>query len=393
VDRDGRVVFWPTPTTTGCARVDGDDDISTRRRHRLAGYQRRRRRRDQRAPVTPHGPRHRSAPTATCTFVDRLNHFRVRRIDAATGVISTVAGRGTYGPSSAGMAGRRPQAHVLASPRGVALDADRQRVLRRRRTTASGASMVTGIITTVAGTGVAGDAGDDGPAGTLAQLRAPTGRRGRRRRATCWSPTSGATIASGASTPDRHHHDGGGHRRRRRSAVTAARRSTRRRSSGRPGLPSTPTADVFIADSGTTSRVRVIDAADRRRSAPSLAPAMARILGRRRRRRAARRTLWPAVAVAVRRRPAGVYVADSEQPPRPARSTHDRHHHDGRRHGRPRLPRRRRPAMTAAAPYDVRGVAIGLGGEVLIADTLNPRSAACPTTGVITTHRRRDPPG
>ncbi len=98
--------------------------------------------------------------------------FRLRRIDAATGVISTLAGTGTYG--SAGDGGPATEAQ-LASPRGVAVDpagnlyiadGDNHRVRR--------IDAATGVITTIAGTGTLGDIGDGGPA-TDAQLRYPFG--------------------------------------------------------------------------------------------------------------------------------------------------------------------------------------------------------------------------
>jgi sugar lactone lactonase YvrE len=104
-------------------------------------------------------------------YVVDTYHFRVRRIDAETGVISTIAGTGTYGADGDGGPALSAQ---LASTRGVALDAagnvyiadDSHRVRR-----VDGA---TGVITTVAGTGVIGDSGDGGPA-VDAELRAPMG--------------------------------------------------------------------------------------------------------------------------------------------------------------------------------------------------------------------------
>ncbi|MFO7695517.1 MAG: hypothetical protein R6V57_20715 [Vicinamibacterales bacterium] len=100
---------------------------------------------------------------------DAGNH-RVRRIDAATGIITTVAGTGTAGFNGDGLAATATQ---LNGPVAVAFDqfghlyvADYNNH-RVRRVDAG-----TGIVTTVAGTGVAGYEGDDGLA-TAAQLSEP----------------------------------------------------------------------------------------------------------------------------------------------------------------------------------------------------------------------------
>lgn len=86
----------------------------------------------------------------------------MRRVDASTGIISVVAGTGTEGFSGDGGLAHSAQ---LSSPRGVGLDpggnlyiSDAQNNRVRR------VDMSTGIITSVAGTGVAGFAGDGGHA-------------------------------------------------------------------------------------------------------------------------------------------------------------------------------------------------------------------------------------
>lgn len=100
-------------------------------------------------------------------IADTFNH-RVRRVDAA-GVITTVAGT-TLGFSGDGLAAITAQ---LTSPRGVAFDAAGHLYIadlanhRVRRVDA-----ITGVITTVVGTGAAGDSGDGGAA-TSAQLTFP----------------------------------------------------------------------------------------------------------------------------------------------------------------------------------------------------------------------------
>jgi hypothetical protein len=103
-------------------------------------------------------------------IADQLNN-RVRKVTAATGVITTVAGTGTAGFSGDG--GPASSA-TLSGPSGVAVDAAGNLFIadvnnhRVRKVAAA-----TGVITTVAGTGIPGFAGDGGPA-TSAQLDFPT---------------------------------------------------------------------------------------------------------------------------------------------------------------------------------------------------------------------------
>lgn len=92
----------------------------------------------------------------------------IRRVAASTGYISTVAGNGTRGYSGDGGPATIAKLYM---PTGVAVDvagniyfADNQRI---RKVTAS-----TGIITTVAGSGIQGYSGDGGPA-TRAELNWP----------------------------------------------------------------------------------------------------------------------------------------------------------------------------------------------------------------------------
>ncbi len=102
-------------------------------------------------------------------ITDTYNH-RVRCVDLETGVIDTVAGNGTAGYSGDGGDAR---AATLNQPTGVTLDADghlyitewASHVVRR-------IDAVTGVITTVAGTGVGGFTGDGGAA-TAARLNRP----------------------------------------------------------------------------------------------------------------------------------------------------------------------------------------------------------------------------
>ena len=101
-------------------------------------------------------------------YIADIHNNRVRKV-TANGFIDTVAGNGTHGYS--GDEGLATSA-LLHYPRAVAIDAagnvyiaDDQRI---RKVTA------TGIITTVAGKGTPGYSGDGGPA-TLAQLKYPAG--------------------------------------------------------------------------------------------------------------------------------------------------------------------------------------------------------------------------
>lgn len=104
-------------------------------------------------------------------IADTTNH-RIRRVDAGTGVITTVAGTGTAG--STGDGGPAIDARLFL-PRGVAVDAGGDVFVadtanhRVRRVDA-----VTGIITTLAGTGAQGFSGDGGPA-VAARLQLPRG--------------------------------------------------------------------------------------------------------------------------------------------------------------------------------------------------------------------------
>jgi sugar lactone lactonase YvrE len=104
-------------------------------------------------------------------FGDYYNS-RVRKVTAATGLITTVAGSGTYG--SLGDGGLATAAQ-LSYPTAVAVDAAGNLYIadsnnHRIRKVAVG----TAVITTIAGTGAAGVGGDGGLA-TLAQLNDPQG--------------------------------------------------------------------------------------------------------------------------------------------------------------------------------------------------------------------------
>src|SRR6266446_5915776 len=110
--------------------------------------------------------------TAGNLFITDANNNRIRRVAAATGIITTVAGTGI--PGFSGDDGQATDAK-LNFPYYVVVDAAGSLFIvdtgnsRIRKVTAT-----TGIITTIAGTGAPGFGGDDGPA-TSAQLWTPTG--------------------------------------------------------------------------------------------------------------------------------------------------------------------------------------------------------------------------
>jgi len=104
-------------------------------------------------------------------FADYANQ-RIRRVDAATGIITTVAGNGSW---SFGGDGGPATGAALALPSGVAVDGLGDLFIadtynhRIRRVDAA-----TGIITTIAGDGTADFTGDDGPA-VDAEIASPIG--------------------------------------------------------------------------------------------------------------------------------------------------------------------------------------------------------------------------
>jgi hypothetical protein len=105
-------------------------------------------------------------------YVADWNNHRIRKVTVSTGIISTIAGTGSYGYS--GDTGAATSA-TLGVPTGVGLDtagnvyiADSHNHCIRKVT------ISTGIITTFAGTGTQSYSGDNGPA-TSATLCYPYG--------------------------------------------------------------------------------------------------------------------------------------------------------------------------------------------------------------------------
>ncbi len=96
------------------------------------------------------------------------NH-RIRKVDASTGNISTVAGTGVQGFSGDNGPATSAQFNW---PSGVAVDASGNLYIADGNNRIRKVDAATGIITTVAGTGTGGFSGDGGPA-TSAQLHYP----------------------------------------------------------------------------------------------------------------------------------------------------------------------------------------------------------------------------
>ena len=109
--------------------------------------------------------------TGSIYFADKGNQ-RIRRIDAVTGIITTVAGTGSIGYSGDGGLAtsatlKHPYAVFVAPSENIYIAEAGNHCIRK-------VDAVTGIITTVAGTGSVGYSGDGGPA-TSAQLKRPRG--------------------------------------------------------------------------------------------------------------------------------------------------------------------------------------------------------------------------
>jgi uncharacterized repeat protein (TIGR01451 family) len=105
-------------------------------------------------------------------YIADTQNSRIRKVAAATGIITTVAGTGIYG---SGGDGGPAIAATIASPRGIAVDASGNIYLANvGNDSIRKVAAATGIITRVAGNGVSGYSGDGGAA-INAQLNSPEG--------------------------------------------------------------------------------------------------------------------------------------------------------------------------------------------------------------------------
>ncbi len=110
-------------------------------------------------------------PSGNIYIADTENHA-IRKVDAITGIITTIAGTGSSGDSGDGgpaiLAELNKPGGIFSDLSGniYIADSDNHRIKK--------VDGVTGIITTIAGTGSSGDAGDDGPA-TSASMNKPRG--------------------------------------------------------------------------------------------------------------------------------------------------------------------------------------------------------------------------
>ena len=103
-------------------------------------------------------------------FADPYNN-RIRKIDIITGVISTIAGNGVAGYNGDGIAADTAE---LNDPHGVAIDATGNLYITDFNNHRIRKVNTSGIITTIAGTGISGSMGDLGAA-TDAEINSPYG--------------------------------------------------------------------------------------------------------------------------------------------------------------------------------------------------------------------------
>jgi streptogramin lyase len=103
-------------------------------------------------------------------YIADNENYAIRKVTVSTGVITTVAGTGTSGYSGDG--GQATEA-TLKNPRGVSVDASGNiHIADSYNNVIRKVTVVTGVITTVAGTGTSGLSGDGGQA-TEATMRSP----------------------------------------------------------------------------------------------------------------------------------------------------------------------------------------------------------------------------
>jgi sugar lactone lactonase YvrE len=100
-------------------------------------------------------------------FISDALHHRVRRVDAKTGRITTVAGTGVPGYNGDGIPGERAQLH---HPGGVLVVGNDLYIADYYNNRVRRVDLSSRIISTVGGNGVAGEVGDGGPAASARML-------------------------------------------------------------------------------------------------------------------------------------------------------------------------------------------------------------------------------
>jgi sugar lactone lactonase YvrE len=104
-------------------------------------------------------------------YIADIGNHRIRKVDAKTGIITTIAGNGQREQPAAGKAG--PDMPMLG-PRALFIDGDTMWIALREGHAVWRMSLASGMLAHVAGTGQKGFAGDEGPAKT-ATLNGPKG--------------------------------------------------------------------------------------------------------------------------------------------------------------------------------------------------------------------------
>lgn len=104
-------------------------------------------------------------------YISDSENARIRKVDASTGLISTIAGNGVFGGGGDG--GPATSAEIYVT-HGIAVDGAGNVYLSNLADTIRKVNATTGIISTVAGNGYFGYAGDGGAA-TMGELNFPQG--------------------------------------------------------------------------------------------------------------------------------------------------------------------------------------------------------------------------